>query len=108
MSSTVQLDREAVLRVFAEAKDQSDYMIALYKMVFPRWDDIISIEQWPKCNKDTWTWICRLAMDFDQTHHGSLPGGCWLNKGFSGSDGENLQFLEIDTSKCVIEYKIVD
>lgn len=89
------LKKEEVERIFAEAKDQGEYMVALYKLVIPNWDDVISIDGWPSCNGLTWKAICRLAMEHDEKHTSAMPGGCWMNKGFSTSHGVNLKDWEV-------------
>ena len=90
MDTIITLDPEAVKQIFAEAEDQGAYMVALYKLVLPNWDDIISINGWPSCNDRTWKAIARMAMDHDQKHTSAFAGGCWMNKGFSTSHGEHL------------------
>lgn len=91
MSEVITLDEAAVKQVFAEAKDQADYLIGLYKLVFPEWDRIVAIAGWPSVNDFTWKAIARLAMDHDQQHAANvLPGGAWMNQGFSTSCGEKL------------------
>ena len=99
------LDKEQVEACFA-ATDQADALIGLYKLVFPRWDDIAQIDRWPTCNAFTWKAICNLAMALDTKYHPSvMAGGLWLNNGFSSSDGEHLANWQVDISSCHVAYK---
>jgi hypothetical protein len=80
-----------------EPSEQSDALIAIYKMVFPEWDQIEKFDGWPKCNKTTWQAICSLFMEFDRTHHANvMPGGMWMNNGFSSHGGEHLKDWEVE------------
>ena len=80
-----------------EPSEQSDALIAIYKMVFPEWDQIASLDGWPKCNKTTWKAICSLFMEFDRAHHVDvMPGGLWMNNGFSSRDSDHLKDWEVE------------
>lgn len=80
----IQLTEAAVLACFENADDQQDVLVALYRLVFPDWDDIERLDGHPAVNDRTWTAICRLFIEFDQAHHPNvLAGGLWLNSGFS-------------------------
>lgn len=76
--------KEAVKQLFAENTHQAHVIEGLYKMVLPEWDNIESINGWPKCGKPFWLWISQQFMDFDRIHHpGVFKGGAWMNSGFS-------------------------
>lgn len=94
MSERIRLDPKAVESAVKEADTESSALIAIYRMVYPNWDDIESVgdddQPWPACSETTWKRICRFFMDNPKTA-GVMPGGIWLNNGFScrytGSDG---------------------
>lgn len=77
------------------ADTESSALIAIYRMVYPNWDDIEKVGgpelDWPACNEDTWKRICRYFMD--KTHvlnktrdREVMPGGIWMNNGFTCHD----------------------
>jgi hypothetical protein len=92
---------------FFEGKDhQADVLIELYKWVFPKWDDIESIDGWPKISEKTSLYICQKFMDFDKIHHPNvMNGGLWLNKGFSVDYDLNQDWV-VYTDNCQIDYKV--
>lgn len=95
----VMLDKEAVEKLFREAKSQEEYLVGLFKMVFPNWYDIKQIGQWPVCNEKTWKWICQLCMDADERLKlDVMKGGAWLDKGFSTATLPDYA-VEYDESK---------
>jgi hypothetical protein len=96
----IRLTKAAIEACFEDATHQADVLVRLYKLVFPDWDQIVSVNNWPECNENTWKHICRLFMTFDQKHHGSLPGGLWLNHGFSGN--ESLPDWAVSIANCQI------
>ena len=99
----VKLDEDAVQAIFESAADQADYLIGLYRLVFPHWDDIVSLARWPGCNDWTWKAICRLAMDTDKRLGvNAMHGGAWMNKGFSGHEHEDLANWEVSTQCCEV------
>src|SRR5438105_4423522 len=92
--------KEAVEKIFEEAKSQEDYLVGIYRLVFPNWDDIETIHRWPSCNSETWGMICRMAMAWDELNCPEvLAGGAWMNNGFS-SDNNIKQNWRVSTRKC--------
>jgi len=86
----IKLDHNAVREIFDTATSQGQYLIGLYKLVFPEWDRIEKVDGWPVCNKATWTAICKACQDFDAKlnkerdwNKQMMVGGAWLNNGFS-------------------------
>ena len=78
----------------------------IYRLVFPRWDDIEAIEKWPTVNPFTWKAICRMAMDFDKIHHPDVVnGGLWMNNGFSTVDGSALRDWHVSLEGVKVTYK---
>jgi hypothetical protein len=89
----VKLDPEAVENIFKTAKSQDACLIEMYKLAFSNWENIAKVEGWPQCNRNTWKKIARLCQDFDTVLNKSrpiynemMPGGGWLNSGFSCHD----------------------
>jgi hypothetical protein len=92
----VKLNPEAVKEIFKVAQSQSDYIIGIYKMVLPSWDNIKTIDGWPSVNENTWKDISRMAREFDHAHHDDcIAGGLWMNKGFSTARGKDLPDWEV-------------
>jgi hypothetical protein len=80
----VDLTRETIDKIFEEAEDQGQYFVALYRAIYPNWDDIETVTEWPKISKETGVYIMQKAIDFDKVHHPDvINGGLWMNKGFS-------------------------
>jgi hypothetical protein len=76
---------------------QGDALVAIYRLVFDSdWDKIVKLDGWPACNKETWKVISKSFMEFDRVHHPDvLPGGAWMNSGFSSLDGEHLEDWQV-------------
>ena len=91
----IRLCEDDIRAVIENAQSQNDYIVSIYRMVFPEWDDIEKIGGWPQCNKKTWAAICRIAMAWDEKNTECMAGGCWMNNGFSSSDAEHLPDWEI-------------
>jgi hypothetical protein len=96
----IQLDRVAVEKVFETGTHQADVLIELFKMVYPNglFDQIEKINGFPICSRETSLWFARAFAKFDHQHHpNTLPGGIWLNSGFSFSfpEAETLPFLAV-------------
>ena len=97
----IQLAEAAVKACLEQADDQHQALVALYRLVFPEWDQIERLQGWPAVNEVTWTAIARLFIAFDEAHHPSvLPGGCWMNGGFSSAPG--LADWEVSLDNCTV------
>jgi hypothetical protein len=104
--ATVRLTEEKVRAAFEQTTSQEEYLIAIYRMVLPDWDAIERIERWPACNEKTWEAICRLAMEADQRLRlNVLPGGAWLNHGFTTGEGKHLADWQVCLDTARIIYK---
>lgn len=81
----VPLPKKKIDEIFEAANDQAEYTVELYKAVYgDQWDDIEEVIDHPIITEETNLYIMRKAMDFDKKHHPDvLPGGCWMNRGFS-------------------------
>ena len=80
---TMTIKVEDVERVFREAQSASDYVVGLYKLVVPDWDDVEKLEGYVQVSQEMADKIMRLAMRWDRDHGVGFPGGLWLNYGFS-------------------------
>lgn len=100
------LDEKVIDRIFERAESQAEYMAGLYRMVFPRWDEIKEVKGWPAVSADTWKAICRKCMDWDtkKVPH-VMAGGAWLNQGFTSSGEPPLNLWEVDLSTCEVTFE---
>ena len=102
------LDRDKVEQLFKDHTHQSDVIIELYKMVFPDWDRIEKLEGFPTINRVTSEKIALWFMEFDRKHHPNcIPGGLWINNGFSTLEAEKLgvENWAVDTGTTKPIYK---
>ncbi len=99
------LDKQKIIDLFAiENTSTVEIMISIYKMVFPNWDDIESIDGWPTISNFTSHKIFGLFMAFDAKNNPDvLPGGLWMNKGFSTLKSDHLLDWVVDMSTCTIK-----
>jgi len=99
----IKLDEQKIIELFKNEIHSADIVVAIYKMVFPNWDDIKTIEGWPTISPNTSRKLFSMFMTFDIKHHPDvIPGGAWMNKGFSVLRGENLIDWMVDLSTCTV------
>ena len=104
MSQRIRLSEAAVRACFEDGTSQGDVLIAVYRLVFPDWEDIERIDGWPTVNDTTWKAIARLFMDFDKEHHPDvMAGGCWMNSGFSTVHGAKLRDWEVSLKSVTVQ-----
>ena len=94
----VLLDKKTLDELFQDATpaDTSKIIIALYRMVFPEWDDLETIGPWPRISRET-------ALDLMGRFKRIAPAAAlaWMNAGFSVVEAPaDLRFLEVDRSAC--------
>lgn len=76
--------KDRIDAIFERHDHQEHVLIDLYRMVFPDWDRIRKIRGYPEAGSELWKFICRRFQEFDRTRHPDcLPGGAWMNTGFS-------------------------
>lgn len=81
---TISISKEQIDEVFKHATHQQDYLVGLYKIVYPDWDEIKSVNGWPTVNMVTHKYIMGKAVEFDKVHHPEVfSGGLYMNNGFS-------------------------
>lgn len=97
----IPLTPEDIDRMAEESSDQADYVLALYKHVFPMWDDIDHIMGWPKISKNTARHILRHITR--EPRLGPLLGR-WFNSGFSASDSMGEDWV-VSVEGICLEFK---
>jgi hypothetical protein len=96
--------KEHIKAIFDKYQHQEEVLIALYKMVFPEWDQINKVEGFPAAGNDLWMFICRCFQEFDRRNHPDvMPAGASMNSGFSVN--HELSPWEIGFKKCSVVYK---
>jgi hypothetical protein len=110
----VKLDPEAVSEIIADAKHPIEYLEGIFKLVFPEWDEIETIEDWPECNRTTWLDIADQAMKRDteilegRPHNDRyMPGGPWMNSGFGTNDDGGELLADYEIRRCCFTRKAV-
>lgn len=98
------LMKSRIKELSEQNKDSVDFLLALFKEVTPNWDNVISMNQYPKCSKmlnKELAHICILKDTENENQY--MKGGYWLNNGFSSDDRLKDNVILVDTSK--IDYK---
>ncbi len=90
---TVRLNPVAVEAAILGATGETEAVILLFRMVYPDFDSIKSVDGYPRCNEATWLRICGWMRDLSnrlnrKRDHDKqvMPGGAWMNYGFSAHD----------------------
>lgn len=94
----VQLAEQSVINAAAIASHQAEFLVSLYRMAYSDFDTRPSPLDYPICSKATWQAICEIAMKIDRRlHPNALPGGLWLNSGFTchHPESEKLALWEV-------------
>ena len=95
--------KQYITAIFERLNHQEEVLVELYKLVFPEWNRIAKITLNPEAGVDLWKFICRRFQEFDRRHHPDcLPGGVWINKGFSIN--YDISPWEISYQNCFLEY----
>lgn len=86
------LDPEVVRGTIVDAPTESDAVVGVYRLVYPDWDAVTSVDGHPACNKETWCRICRWFQELTERLNKAraydkkvMPGGPWMNWGFQGT-----------------------
>lgn len=81
------LDKDKIDEVFEKNQHQAEALVALYKLILPKWDEIKTAKGFPMIGKTGWLYICQKFIDMDKKFHkNAFPAGLWINKGFGQSD----------------------
>tara|TARA_R110000868_G_scaffold188768_3_gene431541 strand:+ start:7155 stop:7520 length:366 start_codon:yes stop_codon:yes gene_type:complete len=107
MTTTKKLDWSAIRALAASSTHQSALVEGLYAMALPvPWDQVERVKGYPKANKKTCDALIRVCFNFDLKHHPNvMPGGAWMNNGFSALDSDHLadDFVEVDEDILVLK-----
>jgi len=83
----MKLDKKKVDALFAEGEHQAEVMTDLFRMIYPNWDDVEKVLDFPTANEFTRRELCGRFVAFDKQHHPAvMAGGLWLNNGFSNDE----------------------
>lgn len=99
---------QAVKDLAAAHTHQFELIQAVYALVLPvPWDRIEVMKGYPRCNKKTAVVLMGIFMAFDRKHHPYvIPGGAWMNSGFSfTAGGDELEDMVIEVDDAIIQLK---
>ncbi len=90
------ITKEEVEKIFASSNHQVEVVEALYRLAFPDYDDIEKINGFPEAGERLSKLIWDKSFEFDFVHHPDvMPGGRWMNNGFSTN--KELGDWEVET-----------
>jgi len=100
------MSKKSIDSVFEVANNSNEYLEKMYRMAIPDWDKVISAGfDCVKVNKTTGEYIMAKALAFDKIIGSPyMPGGPWLNQGFSVLDNEAIGDWEVKINLDDIEY----
>ena len=105
METKVNLTKEMINSIFGSAKSANDYIVELYKVAIPEFDQVKSIKGYPKVSKTTNMELFRKAIETDERNESNcMTGGAWMNWGFSSNDSENIPDWIIDNSEVELVF----
>jgi hypothetical protein len=91
--------KAAIDKVFESTTSQGEALVLLYQLVLPDWDKIRTLNGHPTAGNELWVYVCKKFMEHDRTCHAEfMPGGAWINTGFSCDRG--LPPWEISFGGC--------
>jgi len=104
------LTRDQIDRIFEEATSQADYIINLHKAALAahriNWDDIKQLDGYVRISVAGGAYLFDQAIRWDKRHcPGLLPGGGWLNRGFSSDQSLRTIGNEYEISLPAIDYQ---
>ena len=100
------LTRETIDNIFKGSTHQSEVMLKLYKVAIPNYSKVKKIHNFPIVNNLTGAYLFTQFLNFDKKFHPSvIPGGRWLDSGFSTREDLNLDDFTVSINRSSIEYK---
>lgn len=100
----MQVTQQIIEGIFLRHTHQAAVVEDLYRLALPDYDRIMKINGFPECGTEVQKLIFKLFFAFDKKHHPKvLPGGCWLNYGFS--QNPELAPWEIDAAHVEVVYE---
>jgi len=107
MTHAKKLDWPAIRALAIDSDHQSKLIEGIYAMALPvPWDQIEKVKGYPRANEKTCRALMVVCFNFDIKHHANvLPGGAWMNSGFSASGGDHLadDYVEVDDEILVLK-----
>lgn len=106
MMQLVPISKEQIDNVFKNAKEPSDYIVELYKIIFPEYETqkIKITKGYPKVSHATDKYIWDKVMKWDKKHHIIPEGFYWMDYGFTDI-GEDIPDWMANLSGVIYEYK---
>jgi len=99
---TLPLTKKMIDALFdTEGIVRHDILYGLYKMAFPDWDKIKSVDGFPAISKPTNLYIMGQFIKWDQKHSDCFAGGLWMNNGFFSTDSME----DWKVKPCEVTYK---
>jgi len=97
------LSKKVIDACFADARDQGDYILALYRLAIGKeeFEACAMVDGFPTVSMDTGAYIAERAHAYDKEHHPDVvPGGNWiLNVGFGRREGRRNWRVYLDEVK---------
>jgi len=101
----IKFTKKIIDDIFAQHTHQSNVVVALYKLVFPDWDNIKQVHGWPSAGKELNKYIFKKFTTFDKKHHPDVfSSGLWLNNGFSTLD-KTVPDWSVTADDISVEYE---
>lgn len=98
----VTLDHQEFIDYLKTIDNQYNALMYLYHLIIPDTSKIFKLNGFPSVNDKTSTFIFKQMIDFDKIHHKNvLPGGLWMNNGFSTDNTLPDGIIYYDMSKLV-------
>ena len=81
---------------------QAKVLVALYRLVYPEWDKIDHVVDWPKCGPAISHYVMARMMVYDREHHPNVwAGGAWMNSGWSRD--ETLKDWQVEVAPVTMQ-----
>lgn len=81
----MEMTKEQIDQVFENAEHQQDYILTLYRIALPNFDELEAPIEPPECGTELHKYIFQKAIEFDRANHKSFAGGAWMNYGFTNN-----------------------
>lgn len=106
----VKLPKATIDAIFNASECATDYVLDFFRYVvigadlldFVGWDNVESIGHYPQVSPETSRYMMERAIETDRRNNcRAMPGGTWMNVGFSSLDGEDIPdwTVRLDTDR---------
>lgn len=97
----MELTEKEIDNLFKLYETPSQMTELLYRQVIPEYDKCTKLNGWPKTSRTTGQYIMELFIKKDKEYFSKnkknvLPGGTWMNYGFSNDDKMEDWIVNID------------